>query len=358
MTASRRILLLITDLQVGGTPTVVRELAVRLREPGRVDVEVACLAPWGPVADQLREAGVTVTALDARSAVMLPIVRRRLVRLIRERRFDTVFSFLIHANTMAALAVPACPGVRFLQSVQTTQPRPAWHWWLQGRIHGRAERVVVPSPSVVQAASWRSRIPAEKFTVIPNAVDPADFADVNPPADGTPFPIGFLGRLDRVKRVPDLVDAVGRLGGLVQLHVFGGGPERAVIERRIAARGLKRWVTLHGPYARPQDALGRIGLLVLPSEAEGFGLVLIEAMAAGVPVVATDVPGIRDVVIDGTTGILVSPGIPQWLASAIRAMVEKPWLRARMAARARAEVERRFAWPAVLAQYRQLLGLS
>jgi glycosyltransferase involved in cell wall biosynthesis len=200
--------------------------------------------------------------------------------------------------------------------------------------------------------------PGTKFTVIPNAIEPADFAGLSPPTSGTPFPIGFLGRLDPVKRLPDLIDAVGRLGGLVHLHVFGDGRERPAIERQIAALGVERCVTLHGACARPQDALARVGLLVLPSEAEGFGLVLIEAMAAGVPVVATDVPGIRDVVIDGTTGILVSPGIPQWLASAIRAMVEKPWLRARMAARARVEVERRFAWPAVLASYRRLLGLG
>lgn len=354
---ARRILLLITDLEVGGTPTVVRELAVRLREPGRLEVGVACLAPWGPVADQLRDAGVAVTPLGARSVLSLPLVCRRLVRLVRGGRFDTVLSFLVHANAVAALAARRCPGARFHQSVQTTQPRPAWHWRVQRWAARSAERVVVPSPSVARVAAKRSGIPLDKFTVIPNAVDPADYATVRPPTDGAPFPIGFLGRLDPVKRVPDLVEATAKLGGLVHLHVFGDGPDRPAIERRIAGLGAGAYVTMHGGVARPQDALRRVGLLVLSSEAEGFGLVLIEAMAAGVPVVATDVDGIRDVVDDGVTGTLVPPGSPDALAAAIRTLVESPDLRRRRSAAGRADVERRFGWPAVLADYRRVLGL-
>src|SRR4051812_48473594 len=101
----RRILLLITDLQIGGTPTVVRELATRLNDPaGGVHVEVACLSKWGPVADQIRDAGVTVTALDATRSSQLPAVVGRLRRLVREHSIDTVFSFLFHANAVAALA--------------------------------------------------------------------------------------------------------------------------------------------------------------------------------------------------------------------------------------------------------------
>src|SRR5438874_1590903 len=82
----RRILLLITDLEIGGTPTVVRELAIRLRKPPEVEIEVACLSKWGPVADQIREAGIRVTAFDARSAREVFRVIRTLLRLIRDRK--------------------------------------------------------------------------------------------------------------------------------------------------------------------------------------------------------------------------------------------------------------------------------
>src|SRR4051794_22754989 len=100
----RRILLLITDLLIGGTPTVVRELALRLREPGKVEIEVVSLASGGPIAEQLRAAGVHVSSLGANRAISLIGATSRLVDLIQQRNYDTVFSFLVHANVVAALA--------------------------------------------------------------------------------------------------------------------------------------------------------------------------------------------------------------------------------------------------------------
>jgi len=144
----RRILLLITDLEIGGTPTVVRELATRLNDPPNVVVDVACLKRRGPVADQLQAAGVDVTSFDAAHAWQLPATVRRLRELVRQRNIETVFSFLIHANTIGALASREMPGVRFLQSIQTVQPRPRWHWWVQRHVHQRADKVVGPSTAV------------------------------------------------------------------------------------------------------------------------------------------------------------------------------------------------------------------
>ena len=119
---------------------MVRELAIRLKQSS--DVTVACLSRAGPVGDQLHEAGVRVVAFDARGPLDLISTVRRLISLIRGERFDVVFSFLIHANTVAAIASRFCPGVRFLQSIQTTQPNPRWHWKLQSLVHHAAERIV------------------------------------------------------------------------------------------------------------------------------------------------------------------------------------------------------------------------
>src|SRR5688500_9733916 len=142
-TMRRRILLLITDLEIGGSPTVVRELAVRLSGP-RTHVEAASLKDLGPVGAQLAAAGVAVTALNAGHPFALPAVVRRLRRLLVARHIDTVVSFLVHANAVAALAVPR--GIRFFQSIQTTQERPQWHWTVQRLVARRAERIIVPSP--------------------------------------------------------------------------------------------------------------------------------------------------------------------------------------------------------------------
>jgi glycosyltransferase involved in cell wall biosynthesis len=102
----------------------------------------------------------------------------------------------------------------------------------------------------------------------------------------------------------------------------------------------------------------QIGMLVLPSLAEGFGLVLIEAMAAGVPVVATDAPGIRDVVVHERTGLLVPVAAPEALAGAIARLIDDAALRRRLIDNALREVRGRFAWPAVLRQYRDVLKLG
>jgi glycosyltransferase involved in cell wall biosynthesis len=366
-----RLLLLNTDLLRGGTPTVVRELAVRLRRAG-VDVEVTCLSTWGPVADELRDAGVPTVALDAtaRDVTVIP----RLTRLIRDRRYTTVLSFLMHANAAAAAAsLRIGRSVRWVQSIQTTQPDPWWHWPVQRLAQRAGDAVGGPSPS------------AARGVVIPNAIDPADW----PPTTGArPADIVFLGRLDPVKDVPTLVAAVALLvpdhrsihpnkaadgiGGPapttkgppmpsaalldgVHLHVYGDGPDRPRIERAVAAHRVADHVTLHGTVARPQAALAHAGVLVLSSLAEGFGLVLIEAMATGVPVVATDVPGVRDVVRQGVTGLLVPPGDPAAMAAAIRRLIGDPPLRAQLAAAAGDDVRRRFTWAAMLPQYRQLL---
>jgi len=111
----------------------------------------------------------------------------------------------------------------------------------------------------------------------------------------------------------------------------------------------------HGTTDTPGEALKQIDMLVLPSDAEGFGLVLIEAMAAGVPVVATNVPGIRDVVTHEQTGLLVPPRRPDQLAQAIQRIEEDPPLRHRLVVNAIEDVRRRFSWDTVLPEYRKLL---
>src|SRR4029077_4394123 len=136
--------------------------------------------------------------------------------------------------------------------------------------------------------------------------------------------------------------------GLVHLHIFGEGPHRPHIEQLIADLAIPHLVTLHGAVARPHDALRQTGLLALPSAAEGFGLVLIEAMTAGVPVVATDVPGIRDVVRDEETGLLVDADVELELAFAMMRVIEDERLRHRLIENGIREVHERFSWPSVI----------
>ncbi len=361
----RRILLLNTDLEIGGTPTVVRELAIRLRDATNAHIEVAALSKTGPLYDQLTANGIKCTPLNARSTWDLKIIRN-LHALLRREKFDTVVSFLIHANALAAVARLLYPRARYFQSIQTTQPHPAWHWALQRIVHHAAERIIAPSPSVANAARFWSGVPTSKIAIIPNAIDPADFPSGTggPPvknhrglAAQATWHIGFIGRLDPIKRIPDLLQATANLPTNIHLHIFGQGNERNQIESTIERLRLQDRVTLHGAVPRPQEALSQIDLLVLPSDAEGFGLVLIEAMAANIPVVATNVPGIQDVVIDNQTGLLVPPRSPEQLARAIARVLNETSLRSHLIESAAADVRQRFTWDAVLPQYQRLLDL-
>jgi glycosyltransferase involved in cell wall biosynthesis len=142
--------------------------------------------------------------------------------------------------------------------------------------------------------------------------------------------------------VPTLVEAIAQLGPAntpVHLHIYGDGSDRGRIEHVIARESLQQQVTLHGSIERPQTALARSALLVLPSLAEGFGLVLI------------------DVVRPNETGLLAPPGNPATLAAAIRQMIDDPALRQRLIVNAARDVRERFAWDRVLPLYRTLLRL-
>ena len=142
------------------------------------------------------------------------------------------------------------------------------------------------------------------------------------------------------------------------MHIFGEGGEHARIEQQIAQLRIKNLVTLHGSISHPANALRQIAMLILPSEAEGFGLVLIEAMSAGVPVIATNAPGIRNVVTNDRTGLLVPIGSPPALTAAIERMIDDTPLRNRIVTQAKVEVLQRFTWDAILPHYRELLGLN
>lgn len=344
-----------TDLEIGGTPTVVRELALRLRE--WIEVDVVSLKSIGPIGGLLQHAGVNVTALKARSTFDLMRVRRELIDLIQSFQYDTVFSFLVHSNTLAALARKKCPNVsKWIQSIQTTQARPRWHWQIQKFASRAADLVVVPSESVAQVACNRCAIPHQRVIVIPNAIDIDQFAVARHPVfSQQTHRIVFVGRLDPIKRIDDLIDAIMMLPDSFKLDIWGDGAERTRLEAIIARRQLDERVKLHGATTRLTSVYQQADLLVLPSDAEGFGLVLIEAMAAGVPVVATNVPGIRDVVIDQQNGLLVNPRDPRALAGMILNLANNPPMREHVIKNGFDHVHKNYSWERVIDNYRRII---
>jgi glycosyltransferase involved in cell wall biosynthesis len=229
----------------------------------------------------------------------------------------------------------------------------------------RSDRVVCVSAAQAERVR-RARVPGARTTVIPNAIDPERFADPDPvyraklqrhfrqPRSRV---IGAAGRLSPEKGFTVLVEAAARVAGTdpsVGFVLFGDGPCRAQLLRQIQAAGLAGSFALSGFRADLDRFLPFLDLLVLPSFTEGMPNVVLEAFAAGVPVVATAVGGTPEVVEDGVSGHLVPPGDPEALAGRIvEALASEERLRD-MGLQGRQRVVERFTFAVQAREYRKL----
>ena len=169
--------------------------------------------------------------------------------------------------------------------------------------------------------------------------------------------IGTVGRLAPEKGHIDLVRAfriaLAREKSL-RLVIVGEGPMRGRIEEEVASAGLMGRVHLPGSLLHTSSLISAFDLFVLPSLREGLPLSLLEAMTAGLPCIATPVGSVGEVIEDGVTGRLVSPGDPQGIADAILKLLASPGERARLAARARELALRDYSAPRMVAAYERL----
>ena len=190
-----------------------------------------------------------------------------------------------------------------------------------------ADHIVAMSPELLEEAQRELRCRPARLSVIAEPVLDAGPADIlkelGAPGDEPPLLVA-AGRLVRQKNFNLLLDAVARLDRPFRLVIYGEGVQRAQLEQKIAARGLADRVTLAGYVDDLRPALCDARLFVLSSDYEGFPAVLIEALAAGVPIVATDCsPAIAGIVAKGD-GILVPVDDPAALARAIGESLDRP----------------------------------
>lgn len=218
----------------------------------------------------------------------------------------------------------------------------------QVAVLGRAVDALV---AVSEATAERFRAlgwPAHRVRVVHNGIP---LGDVLPPpaADEGPAVV-TVARLDAQKGHAVLLDALARLPG-VRAVLVGDGPLRADLERAVVTHGLADRVTFTGFRQDVRELLGGCDAVVLPSLYEGLPLSLIEAMAAGRPVVATRVGGVPELIRDGRDGLLVPPGDAGALAQAMRALLDDPAGARTRAASARRRVQEHFSREAMLAGY-------
>jgi glycosyltransferase involved in cell wall biosynthesis len=154
-----------------------------------------------------------------------------------------------------------------------------------------------------------------------------------------------VGRLSREKDHATLLEAMSLLPKRFGAHlvIVGEGPERPRIEKKIASLGIDSAVTLTGQRTSAEPYYGIANIAVLSSRSEGSPNALLEAMAGGVPVVATDVGGVPEIAVHGDTALLVQPGDPGELAESVGRLIREPQFAPRLAARARQVIRERYA---------------
>ena len=331
------VLLVVDSLDGGSAQRCVVDLAVALRRRGR-PVHVAC-ATDGAGAAVLADAGVPVTVLldqpSGRRTTGRP--ERALRELVAELRPAVVHAHLFASAAAAAHAVRGS-AVPLVITEHTEGPwRDRRARALSGLVYRRADRVLATSTAIRDRLVTDHGVPPDRIEVLLPAAAALPTASGPPAVPGRPA-VGLVGRL-----VPDTgVDVLLRAAALVSavvpqvaFLVVGDGPLRPELERRAGVLGLAGTVTFTGYRSDATRLVGGLDVLAVPSRADGSPLVVCEAMAAGVPVVASRVGGLPDLVEDGGSGLLVRPNEPEDVARALVSLLLDPESARRLGARGR-----------------------
>jgi glycosyltransferase involved in cell wall biosynthesis len=295
-------------------------------------------------------------------------------RFIKDRQPQVVVAFLSYATALSA-ARAAQTGARVVFNQQTPMTAflgDADYEWRNGwrrtvftatsrLTYSAADLIIATSKGVAEDLTKNFSVDPAAIRVVPNPVDleavrahAREQADL-PVSAGTPV-IVAAGRLADAKNYPLLIDAMAvlRQSMPARLFILGQGELEPALRQQIADRGLDDAVTLLGFHRNPWKFIARAGVFALSSHYEGFGNVLVEAMALGVPVVATASAGTQDIVNHGVDGLLVQSHTPEALAAALRDVLGDADRRSAMSSAAAAAAER-FASATVIARYNTLL---
>lgn len=379
---------MIARLNMGGPALHVAYLSAGLAERGYETTLVAgSLARGeGSMAYVAEGLGVEVVRLDALSREISPIRDAlsilRLARLIREQRPRILHTHTAKAGTVGRLAALLAGDARPEVVVHTFHghvlrgyfgPLKSGAFRLLERLLARmTTRLIAVSPQVRDDLVALGVAPPEKFSVVRLGIELDERletaeggADARARLGIGPerFVVGWVGRMTGVKRTDDVLEALRLLrerGVDAVLLMVGDGPDREHVEQRASELGIVRHCLFLGYQEDVSGWYRAFDAMILPSANEGTPVVVIEALAAGCPVVATSVGGVPDVVREGVDGFLVPMGDTEALAERLTRLAEDPELRATMGAAGRESVPPRYSVKRLVGDidelYRSLLG--
>lgn len=358
-----RVVHLVSMLRVGGMERGVIKIVNGL---DRAEVESAIASFHDPDATRNEVAPHVPVHVMGKRQGNDPRVVFRLARLFRRQRIDIVHTHnwgtLVEGFLAARLArVPA-----FVHGEHGTMETGRVNLRVQGAVWRRATRVLSVSSRLADRMADRVGFPRERIHVIRNGASLDRFGSV-PRAEARQslglsageLVIGTVGRLVPVKDHATLLRAGARLdaeGHPCRILIVGEGPLREATASLGGELGLADRLVLIGARPDVERVLAALDVFVLSSRSEGLSNTILEAMAAGLPVVATHVGGADELVVEGETGLLVPSNDPAALAGAVGRLLSNPALRQTMGEAAQARARREFTLERMLADYGRLYG--
>lgn len=361
------VILLTVGLTAGGTEGQLLELASRL-DSRRFNVLVCSLKPEGSIAREMRARGIRVVDLNGHGRWDLRVLWR-LFRLIRREQPEILHAFLGLANLAASLVGRLLGVPVIIWSYRDVEMWKTRAHWMVDRLGARwADAITCCSEAVRQFVLARLDGQVSKLVTIHNGINLEAFCSPRVVTrselalrDGG-FVIGTVSRLDEPKKgltvlLHALANVAGRKGVPAwQWLLVGDGPAHSRLRSLAAELGLSGQVVFTGARRDVPSLLPVMDLFVCPSLYEGFGIAIVEAMAAGRSVIASAVGGIPEIVVHEDTGLLVPPGDAGALADAIVALLTHPDRALAMGARGRARAKK-FSIEAAVQRHQQLYEL-
>lgn len=366
----KRVLFVMDTLNFGGTETQTVQMAVRLQSSG-FRLTIACLHHGGPLSETLNNAGIRVVDFTIGGSLLSPKGLRqifRLARFIRSQQFDVVHAHDLWANLVGVLAARLV-GTPLVVSSQRDLGHLWWYTAFRTRviraIHRLSTAVTANSNAVRNFVVRDFHVPEDRVRVIYNGVDFDRFASARRSradsfpgiAEHDPLIAVLANMHSDVKGHHDLVEAAKALRLAhpnAKFVLIGDGEERPRIETHAREAQVSNMFLFLGRRKDVPGLLASCDLSVLASHAEGFPNAVLESMAAGLPVIATSVGGVPEVIEDGVNGILVPARAPAMLAEAIHGLLSRPSLASAIGAAGQECVRSNYSFEQSLSELRRL----
>lgn len=360
-----RVLLLSTSMGMGGADQQLLSAAGLLRARGW-NARIVALTPLGPMGLQARQHGIPTDSLEMPRGVPDPRGVMRLVRLVRSWKPHVLHSHMVHANLMARFLRPLAPVpvlVSTIHSIQDGGRARTLGFRLSDRL---ADCTTIVSETAAERYLSAGAVSRARLRVIPNGVDTGRFRPLPAARAAVRRELGLggeftwlaVGRFELAKDYATMLAAcaavVARRPDSVLLLV-GRGSLQPEVEQLVASLGLRSHVRFLGVRRDVPELMSASDGYVMSSAWEGMPVVLLEAGAAGMPIVATAVGGNREVVLEGESGYLVPPRNPGALAEAMTRLQELPSeQRRKLGERGRQHIEHRYALPHIIDLWEEL----